>query len=35
MTDLEITKLCADALGLQITHIQGEKVYFIYHPMSE
>ena len=35
MTDLEITKRCAEMVGITIAHVQDGKTYFVYHPMSE
>lgn len=34
MTDLEMTKLCAEAMGIRIEHEQHDRAYFIYHPMD-
>ena len=35
LTDLEIKKLCAQAVGVKIEHTQRERTYFIYHPLDE
>ena len=34
MTDLEMTKLCAAAIGLKIEHVQRGWCYYIYHPIE-
>lgn len=35
MTDLEITKLCAEAMGIKISFTSAKTHFFVYHPMEE
>ena len=34
LTDLEITRLCANAMHVNIEHVQRNRAYFIYHPLD-
>ena len=35
MTDLELTKLCAEAMGIDINFESRDTVFYIYHPIDE